>query len=108
MKLPYSASSLCCPPSGAQSFPLFGVTIMRRYSLTLLAAAAVGLATSQLASASDLPPPRAVPPRAPAAYVPPPPPPFTWTGLYIGGNVGAAWTHGEVTDSFGIVNNSNS
>jgi outer membrane immunogenic protein len=31
------------------------------------------------------------------------PPPFTWTGFYIGGNLGGAWAHGNVTDSlFGI------
>jgi outer membrane immunogenic protein len=75
--------------------------MMRRCSLTLLAAMAVGPVSSQLASASDLPPPRTAPPRAPAVYVPPPPPPFSWTGFYIGGNVGAAWTHAEVTDNFG-------
>jgi outer membrane immunogenic protein len=75
--------------------------MMRRYSLTLLVAAAIGLATSQLASATDLGPVRRPPPQAPVAYVPPPPPPFSWTGFYIGGNVGAAWTHGDVTDSFG-------
>jgi outer membrane immunogenic protein len=34
-------------------------------------------------------------------YVPPAPPPFSWTGFYIGGNVGAAWTHAEVQDIFG-------
>jgi outer membrane immunogenic protein len=49
-----------------------------------------------------------VPPRAPAAYIPPPPPPFSWTGFYIGGNVGAAWTHGDVTDSFGFIDSGNS
>ena len=81
---------------------------MRRYSLALLTAVAVGLATSQLASAADLGPVRKAPPRAPAAYIPPAPPPFSWTGFYIVGNVGAAWTHGDVADSFGIINNNNS
>ena len=33
----------------------------------------------------------------------PPPPPFSWTGFYIGGNVGAAWRQHEVRDDrFGI------
>ena len=55
--------------------------MMRRSSLTLLAAATIGLAASQ-ALAADLP-------RKAPAYVPPPaPPPITWTGCYIGGNVG--------------------
>ena len=35
----------------------------------------------------------APPPRAPAAYIPVAPP-FSWTGIYIGGNAGAAWNWG--------------
>ena len=66
---------------------------MRRHSLTLIAAAAIGLAASQV-SAADLPR------KAPApAYIPPPPPPaFVWTGCYLGGNVGGAWNRIEVED----------
>ena len=55
---------------------------MRKSSLTLLAAA-IGLAASQ-ASAADLP-------RKAPAYIPPAPPPMTWTGCYIGGNIGGAF-----------------
>ena len=62
---------------------------MRRSSLTLLAAA-IGLAASQ-ASAADLP-------RKAPAYIPPAPPPVTWTGCYIGGNVGGAF--GDASASF--------
>jgi outer membrane immunogenic protein len=67
--------------------------MMRRHSLTLLAAAMFALAASQ-ASAADLPR------RAPApAYVPPPaPPPYIWTGCYVGGNVGGAFARLDVTD----------
>jgi outer membrane immunogenic protein len=41
----------------------------------------------------------------PRRYAPPPPPPpvYTWTGFYIGGNLGGAWAHGTVNDSlFGL------
>ncbi len=62
---------------------------MRRHSWILLAAAAIGLAASQ-ASAADLP-------RKAPAYVPPPPPPMTWTGCYIGGNIGGAFGHASAT-----------
>ena len=56
---------------------------MRKSSLTLLALATIGLAASQ-ASAADLP-------RKAPVYVPPAPPPITWTGCYIGGNVGGVF-----------------
>jgi len=49
------------------------------------------------AQAADLPPPQA-PVRAPAAYIPAPPP-FSWTGFYIGGNLGAGWSSGTITDT---------
>ena len=55
---------------------------MRKSSLTLLAAA-IGLAASQ-ASAADLP-------RRAPAYIPPAPPLITWTGCYIGANIGGAF-----------------
>ena len=55
----------------------------------MMLAAAFGLAASQ-ASAADLP-------RKAPAYVPPAPPPVTWTGCYIGANVGGIFTNGDVT-----------
>ncbi len=72
--------------------------MMRRHLFTPVAAVAAALLTAQLASAADLgrPPPRPAP-----AYVAPPIPVFSWTGFYIGGNLGAAWTQGNVSDSFG-------
>jgi outer membrane immunogenic protein len=63
--------------------------------LLLLGVALAALAVGP-ANAADL----GLPPPAPApvpAYIP-----FGWTGLYMGGNAGVAWTpKGEFTDSFG-------
>jgi outer membrane immunogenic protein len=56
----------------------------------------IGLSLS--ANAADLPPRPAPAPYAPA-FVPPPP---SWTGFYIGGNAGAGWNHGNISDSFGL------
>src|SRR6187399_1721467 len=64
---------------------------MRKSSLTLLAVV-MGLAASH-ASAADLP--RKAPP------APPPPPPLTWTGCYIGANLGGAWGRFRVEGPFG-------
>jgi outer membrane immunogenic protein len=66
-------------------------------SLTLLAAV-IGLAAGQ-ASAADLP-------RAPA-YIPPPPP-ITWTGCYIGGNIGGIFARPKADFGFGELSNDNS
>ena len=54
----------------------------------MLLAAVVGLAASQ-ASAADLP-------RKAPAYIPPAPPPVTWTGCYIGANIGGAFGDASV------------
>jgi outer membrane immunogenic protein len=72
---------------------------MRKSSLTLLAAA-IGLAASQ-ASAADLP-------RKAPAYVPPAPPPMTWTGCYIGANIGGAWGRFELNTPAGEFSRSGS
>jgi outer membrane immunogenic protein len=67
---------------------------MRKSSLTLLAAA-IGLAASQ-ASAADLPT------KAPV-YMPPASPPITWTGCYIGANIGGAFGHASLSGPGGDV-----
>src|SRR5262249_60071547 len=59
----------------------------------LLAGIALALGTG-VASAADMPV------KAPPA---PLPPPFSWTGCYIGGNVGGAWGHHDWDDTlFGL------
>jgi outer membrane immunogenic protein len=64
-------------------------------------AVALSVFGGSAALAADLPPPMAPPPRAPAAYIPVAPP-YNWSGLYIGGNLGAAWNSGgSVSDTFG-------
>ena len=63
---------------------------MRKYSLTLLAGVAVGLAAIQAASAADLP-------RKAPAYVPPAPPPFSWTGFYGGIHAGWGWSNSSAS-----------
>ena len=69
--------------------------VLRRVSLSMAAGAGL-LASMGVASAGDLAPP------APYPYAGPPPLPvyWTWTGLYVGGNVGGAWASGTLTDSF--------
>jgi outer membrane immunogenic protein len=73
---------------------------MRKSALTLLAAL-IGLAAGQ-ASAADLP--RGIP-----AYIPlAPPPPITWTGCYIGGNVGGIFGRAKADFGFGELSSDNS
>ncbi len=73
---------------------------MRRRSLILLAAATIGLAASQ-ASAADLP-------RKAPAYLPPPPPPMTWTGCYLGANIGGAFGDASLSGAAGTVSSDGS
>ncbi len=59
---------------------------MRRIILTLVAAVST-IALTQIASAADLGRPvyKAPPPLSP------PPPVYSWTGFYVGGNIGYGW-----------------
>ena len=70
---------------------------MRKYSLTLIAGVAFGLAAVQAASAADLP-------RKAPAYAPPAPPPFSWTGFYGGIHVGYGWSNSSATVTDGLAN----
>ena len=68
-----------------------------------VAALALGLSvTSQVVSAADLPPRPAY--QAPAVVLPAP----SWTGCYIGGNVGYGWGRAEVETSSGTASATNS
>jgi outer membrane immunogenic protein len=62
--------------------------VKKRLLLATVAIAVLGFCNSTLAADMPL---KAPPP-------PPPPPPFSWTGFYIGGNLGAAWGERHVTD----------
>src|SRR6476620_6723824 len=65
---------------------------MRKMS-SFIAAAALAVGLSQAATAADLP--RKAPP------APLPPPPLTWTGCYVGVNVGAVRPRFELDGPFG-------
>ena len=65
---------------------------MRRIRWMSLPSIAIAIASAGPALGADL---YAKAPPAPV-YVPPP---FTWTGFYIGGNVGGAWAQGTVVDT---------
>jgi outer membrane immunogenic protein len=67
---------------------------MRKSVLVLIAAAVIDLTASQSARAADIVLPPA--PVAPA-YVPPAPPPYLWTGCYVGGNIGGAWSNVDLS-----------
>jgi len=70
-----------------------------RMALYASAAALAILTIPVAATAADLrvrPQPGPVPVYAPL--------PFSWSGFYIGGNVGGAWAHRDVTDTFFGVN----
>ncbi|MGA7386421.1 MAG: hypothetical protein WBW99_00630 [Pseudolabrys sp.] len=57
---------------------------MRRLLVALIAAVSA-VAFTQIALAADLPV------KAPRYTPPPPAPVYSWTGFYVGGNVGYSW-----------------
>jgi len=63
----------------------------------LFAAAVIHLAANQSAIAADI----ARGP-LPPVYIPPPAPiPYLWTGCYVGGNIGGAWSSVDLTNVTG-------
>jgi outer membrane immunogenic protein len=68
---------------------------MRKSSSMLIAAAVIHLTASQSARAADIVP-RALPP-APVAPVYAPPVQYLWTGCYVGGNIGGAWSNVDLS-----------
>jgi len=68
-----------------------GVGLMRNKIISSLAGAAFSFAASGFAFAADL--------NKPVYKAPPPPPPapvYSWTGWYVGGNVGYGWGNSNV------------
>src|SRR5215468_1805681 len=76
---------------------------MRKLFHTVAALSAL-VATSMTANAADVT-------ARPAPYAPPAPvyapPPFTWTGFYLGGNIGGAWRNDNLSDTLSGLNFSN-
>ena len=66
---------------------------------TLVASVAFSVLGTAVAGAADMPM-RAPPP-------PPPPPLFSWTGFYVGGNIGGAWSRNTWTDTILLTNFNN-
>ena len=66
---------------------------MRKFFYAI-AALSVLLAGSMAANAADVPP--YARPVAPPVYLPQP---FSWTGFYIGPNLGGAWSQRNLTDT---------
>ena len=67
-----------------------------RLKLAALLLASVSFCAVQSAGAADLPA------RAPIYKAPPVPMAFSWTGCYLGGNVGGLWLKGDWTDPTGL------
>ena len=63
---------------------------------TLIASAAFIAIGTAVAAAADMP-----------VNAPPPPLPFSWTGFYVGGNIGGAWTNNRWTDTLLLTNFNN-
>ncbi|MFZ0988191.1 MAG: outer membrane beta-barrel protein [Xanthobacteraceae bacterium] len=73
---------------------------MRKSVLILIAAVVIDLPASQSARAADIVP-RGYPAPAPAP-APVYAPPISWTGCYVGGNIGGAWSNVDFSGVSGV------
>jgi outer membrane immunogenic protein len=64
----------------------------------LIASVAFSVLGTAVAGAADMPV---------KAPLPPPPPLFSWTGFYVGGNIGGAWSRNTWTDTLFLTNFNN-
>jgi outer membrane immunogenic protein len=71
---------------------------MRKSSSMLIAAAVIHLTASQSAKAADIAYPAPAPAPAPAPVYAPP---IRWTGCYVGGNIGGAWSNVDLSSVSG-------
>jgi len=67
---------------------------------SLIASVALTVLGTAVAGAADMPVKAPPPP-------PPPPPLFSWTGFYVGGNIGGAWGNNRFADTFFATNFNN-
>ena len=67
----------------------------------LIAAAVIHLTVSQSARAADIVP-RGLPPAPVAPVVYAPPVQYLWTGCYVGGNIGGAWSNVNLSGVSGV------
>jgi outer membrane immunogenic protein len=74
---------------------------MRKSSSMLIAAAVIHLTVSQSARAADIVP-RGLPPAPVAPVVYAPPVQYLWTGCYVGGNIGGAWSNVDLSGVSGV------
>jgi len=75
---------------------------MRKSVLMLIAAVVIDLTANQSARAADLVPRRGYPPPAPVIPVYVQPVQYLWTGCYVGGNIGGAWSSVDLSGVGGV------